>query len=157
MGSQIPKPVVQERYERLVAAVNDIAWAENSAQVDRRVEVLFADGEGRKDAATSRMSGRAKDNRLVHVTVPDDPSLRPRPGDIAEAVVTYAAPHHLNADAGLTHLRRTRGGNAWEARRTGGTAGGATAGTPALGTGRSVSLGMPSVGTPLPLPAGPCG
>ena len=36
---------------------------------------MFADGEGRKDAATARMSGRARDNRLVHVTVPEDPEL----------------------------------------------------------------------------------
>ena len=81
------------------------------------VEVLFADGEGRKDAATARMSGRARDNRLVHVAVPDDPALRPRPGDFAEIVITYAAPHHLNADAGLISIRRTRGGDAWAARR----------------------------------------
>ena len=34
---------------------------------------MFADGEGRKDAATARMSGRARDNRLVHVAVPEEP------------------------------------------------------------------------------------
>ena len=58
-----------------------------------------------------------RDNRLVHVTVPDDPTVRPRPGDLAETVITYAAPHHLNADDGLIDLRRTRGGDAWAARR----------------------------------------
>ena len=73
MPDQIPKPVVQERYERLVELVNEIAWPENLKQVGRPVEVMFADGEGRKDAATARMSGRARDNRLVHVTVPEDP------------------------------------------------------------------------------------
>ena len=77
MPDQIPKPVVQERYERLVELVNEIAWQQNLTQVGRRVEVMFADGEGRKDAATARMSGRARDNRLVHVAVPDDPALRP--------------------------------------------------------------------------------
>ena len=123
MPDQIPKPVVQERYERLVELVNDIAWRENLKQVGRPVEVMFADGEGRKDAATARMSGRARDNRLVHVTVPDDPALRPRPGDLAETVITYAAPHHLNADDGLLNLRRTP---RW--RRLGG---------PARGSGRS--------------------
>jgi tRNA-2-methylthio-N6-dimethylallyladenosine synthase len=145
MDNQVPKPVVQERYERLVAAVNDIAWQENLQQVGETVEVLFADGEGRKDAATARMSGRARDNRLVHVSVPEDPALRPRPGDIAETVVTYAAPHHLNADAGLSGLRRTRGGDAWEARRAGGRS---TA---------AVTLGIPTVGVPAPLaPAQGC-
>ena len=119
MPDQIPKAVVQERYERLVALVNDISWQENLAQVGRPVEVMFADGEGRKDAATARMSGRARDNRLVHVAVPEDPALRPRPGDLAETTITYAAPHHLNADDGFTDLRRTRGGDAWQARRDG--------------------------------------
>ncbi|HEX8508069.1 MAG TPA: tRNA (N6-isopentenyl adenosine(37)-C2)-methylthiotransferase MiaB, partial [Propionibacteriaceae bacterium] len=106
LEAQVPKPVVQQRYERLVELVGQVAWTENLKQLGRRVEVLFADGEGRKDGATARMSGRARDNRLVHVRVPEDPRLRPRPGDIAQTVVTYAAPHHLTADAGVTQLRR---------------------------------------------------
>jgi tRNA-2-methylthio-N6-dimethylallyladenosine synthase len=148
MPDQVPKPVVQERYERLVELVGEVSWAENLAQVGRTVEVMFADGEGRKDAATSRMSGRARDNRLVHVAVPDDESLRPRPGDLAEVEITYAAPHHLTADAGLLSLRRTRGGDAWQARRNGDD--------PAAR--RSVGLGMPGVGAPASVPLAPvCG
>jgi tRNA-2-methylthio-N6-dimethylallyladenosine synthase len=135
----VPKAVVQERYERLVALVGDLAWKENLAQLGRTVEVLFADGEGRKDAATARMSGRARDNRLVHVAVPDNPALRPRPGDFAETVVTYAAPHHLNADSGVTSLRRTRGGDAWAAQQARPSA------SPA------VNLGLPTIGRPVPL------
>ena len=119
MPDQVPHQVVQERYERLVDLVGETAWAENRRLVGERVEVLFADGEGRKDAATQRMSGRARDNRLVHVRVPDDPQQRPRPGDLAEVAITYAAPHHLNADDGLIGLRRTRGGDAWAARQAG--------------------------------------
>jgi hypothetical protein len=80
----------------------------------RRVEVMFANGEGRKDVLTHRMSGRARDNRLVHVSVPEEPRDRPRPGDLAEVIITHAAPHHLTADAGLLALRRTRGGDAWQ-------------------------------------------
>ena len=116
LPGQVPKQVVQERYERLVDLVGDLAWAENRALVGRTVEVLFAAGEGRKDAATNRLSGRARDNRLVHVAVPEG-AERPRPGDLADVEITYAAPHHLNADAGLTRLRRTRGGDAWAARQ----------------------------------------
>ena len=116
MPDQVPHDVVQARFERLTKLVDDIAWEENKAQVGRRVEVLFADDEGRKDAATHRMSGRARDNRLVHVHVPQEPSERPRPGDLAEVEVTYAAPHHLVADAGLLSLTRTAGGDAWVAR-----------------------------------------
>jgi tRNA-2-methylthio-N6-dimethylallyladenosine synthase len=119
MPDQVPPAVMQERYERLVDLVGAIAWEENKAQVGRELEILFAEGEGRKDDATHRLSGRARDNRLVHVAAPDDPALRPRPGDIARATVTYAAPHHLVADGGVTGLERTRGGDAWEGRSAG--------------------------------------
>ncbi len=137
MPGQVPKQVVQERYERLVDLVGDLAWAENRALVGRTVEVLFAAGEGRKDAATNRLSGRARDNRLVHVAVPEG-AERPRPGDLADVEITYAAPHHLNADAGLTRLRRTRGGDAWAAQQ-------AAASTPQPDVPRAarVDLGLP--------------
>ena len=114
MDDQIPKSVVQERYERLVALVDEIAWEESKRFVGREVEVLVAEGEGRKDDATARLSGRAADNRLVHVS--RDPALaEPRPGDLVIAEVTYAAPHHLVADR-MIALRRTRAGDAWETR-----------------------------------------
>src|SRR5688572_27469701 len=71
LPDQLPKPVVQERYERLVAALERISWEENKTQVGRVLEVLVAEGEGRKDGATARLSGRARDNRLVHFAVPD--------------------------------------------------------------------------------------
>ena len=96
LPDQIDPDVVQERYERLVALVNDIAWEENRRLEGAEVEVLVASGEGRKDGATSRISGRARDNRLVHVNVGD--AQLPLPGDLVTARVTYAAPHHLVAD-----------------------------------------------------------
>ncbi len=117
MPDQVPKQVVQERYERLIELVGDVAWAENKRLVGTPVEVLFAAGEGRKDAATARVSGRARDNRLVHVAVSEG-AERPRPGDIGTVEISYAAPHHLVADGGITGLRRTRGGDAWDARHT---------------------------------------
>jgi tRNA-2-methylthio-N6-dimethylallyladenosine synthase len=140
MADQVPKAVVQERYERLVALQDDIAWSENKRQVGRRVELLVAEGEGKKDEATHRLSGRAADNRLVHFSIDGDQSA-PRPGDVVTVEVTYAAPHHLVADSGVLDLRRTRAGDAWERRSADGcgTADGADAGA------GSVSLGMPSL------------
>ncbi|MCW3157878.1 tRNA (N6-isopentenyl adenosine(37)-C2)-methylthiotransferase MiaB [Micropruina sonneratiae] len=117
MPDQVPKQVVQERYERLVDLVGDLAWQENQKLVGREVEVMFAAGEGRKDAATERLSGRARDNRLVHVSIPEG-TERPRPGDLGTVEISYAAPHHLVADGGVANLRRTRGGDAWDARHT---------------------------------------
>jgi len=113
MDGQVPAAVVAERYERLVALVEEITLAENQAQVGRQVEVLVADGEGRKDDVTRRMSGRARDNRLVHF---DPAGVAPRPGDLVTTVVTMAAPHYLLADGGPLAVRRTRGGDAWAAR-----------------------------------------
>src|SRR5947208_63795 len=110
LPDQVPPDVVAERYQRLVALIDDIAWAENKQLTGATLEVLVAEGEGRKDGATRRMSGRARDNRLVHFAACDA-----RPGDVVTTVVTYAAPHHLVADRVLD-VRRTRGGDAWQAR-----------------------------------------
>ncbi|HET7397946.1 MAG TPA: tRNA (N6-isopentenyl adenosine(37)-C2)-methylthiotransferase MiaB [Intrasporangium sp.] len=141
MDGQVPKEVVQERFERLIALQEQVSWAENRRIEGREVEVLVAPSEGRKDAETRRLSGRARDNRLVHFAVPQGADV-PRPGDLVTVGVTYGAPHHLVADAGLTGgpyaVRRTRGGDAWAALQ----ADPAAAGRP------RVSLGMPSVGRP---------
>ncbi|MEI2732504.1 MAG: tRNA (N6-isopentenyl adenosine(37)-C2)-methylthiotransferase MiaB [Dermatophilaceae bacterium] len=153
MPDQVPREVVQERFERLVALQEDIAWAGHRAWEGRTVEVLVAPGEGRKDAATSRLSGRARDNRLVHFAVP--PGLpaadRPRPGDLVTVAVTYGAPHHLVADSATTGgpyaVRRTRGGDAWEALQGNGSR---TSKPP-------VSLGMPSLSRPTQVPPAPYG
>jgi tRNA-2-methylthio-N6-dimethylallyladenosine synthase len=68
MPAQVPKAVVQDRYERLLQLQERISLEENHAQVGTTVEVLVASGEGRKDDRTLRMSGRARDGRLVHFT-----------------------------------------------------------------------------------------
>ncbi len=115
MDEQVPPAVVQERYERLAELVSEITWAENKRLVGRTVEVLVAEGEGRKDAATHRLSGRAPDNRLVHFT-PE--GTTPRPGDLVTVTVTRAAPHYLVADGTPAAVRRTRAGDAWETRLT---------------------------------------
>lgn len=146
LPDQLPKAVVQERYERLVALQEQVSWDENLTQVGRTVEVLVATGEGRKDGATARISGRARDNRLVHVALPADLRDAPRPGDVVEVDVTYAAPHHLVADSGVEGgrfaVRRTRAGDAWDRRQA------QSCGVPAqpsAGTSSAVVLGLPTV------------
>src|SRR3954465_12053365 len=140
LDDQIPPDVVKDRYERLAALVNDIAWEENKRLVGRRVELMVAEGQGRKDKDTPRLSGRGPDNRLVHFTPPE--GVEVRPGDMVTVEITYAAPHHLVADGPATDVRRTRSGDAWEARN----------GTP---TAAGVGLGMPGIGVPSPLPDAP--
>lgn len=139
MPGQLPKDVVSERYQRLIDLQEKISLDENLAQVGRTVELLVATGEGRKDAATARMSGRARDGRLVHFAPGADRDIRP--GDIVTTTVTGAAPHHLIADAALLSHRRTRAGDAHAAGLR-----------PRTGTG----LGMPGIGVPAPAPASGC-
>jgi tRNA-2-methylthio-N6-dimethylallyladenosine synthase len=143
MDEQVPKAVVQERFERLVSLQDDISWEENQRIEGRTVEVLVAPFEGRKDAETDRLSGRARDNRLVHFSLPPrlSPADVPRPGDLVTVDVTYGAPHHLVADSavhgGSYAVRRTPGGDAWARLQE------------APGVGKpAVSLGMPSLGRP---------
>lgn len=144
LPDQLPKAVVQARYERLHALQQRISLEENQAQVGRVVEVLVAETEGRKDDVTSRLTGRAADNRLVHFAVPSGQT--PRPGDLVTVEVTHAAPHHLVADGATFEVRRTRAGDAWEARGSGaadddhGHGGGC--GTP--GPAGPVVLGLPT-------------
>lgn len=134
MPDQVPHEVVTQRYQRLVALVDEIAWEENKRLVGTQAEVLVANGEGRKDAGTGRMTGRARDGRLVHFL--GDDSIRP--GDLVTTTITYAAPHHVVADGPLTEHRRTTGGDSWAIERE-----------PKVGT-SSVGLGMPSIGVPDP-------
>jgi len=110
MADQVEPEVVTERFNRLVERANQIAWDENSKLIGSAVEVLIADNEGKKDGATDRVSGRAKDNRLVHIARPD---AHVRPGDIVTAQVTYAAPYHLLADVEVS-VRPTVAGDAWQ-------------------------------------------
>ncbi|MBI5734809.1 MAG: tRNA (N6-isopentenyl adenosine(37)-C2)-methylthiotransferase MiaB [Mycolicibacterium neoaurum] len=130
LADQLPKEVVGERYQRLIELQEQISLQENQAQVGREVEVLVAAGEGRKDAATARMSGRARDGRLVHFA---SGGADIRPGDIVTTTVTRAAPHFLVADAAVSGHRRTRAGDAHAAGRR-----------PVTGVG----LGMPAIGAP---------
>ena len=161
LPDQLPKAVVQERYVRLAALQDRISAEENQTQVGRRVEVLVADGEGRKDGATHRVTGRAADNRLVHLALPVGlpADAAPRPGDLVTVTVTHAAPYHLVADSALADpasfaVRRTRAGDAWAARQTGGEhSHGAGSEPTGCGTGAPapagpVVLGLPTLGAP---------
>ncbi|MGW5754088.1 tRNA (N6-isopentenyl adenosine(37)-C2)-methylthiotransferase MiaB [Nocardia rhamnosiphila] len=139
MADQVPKKVVQERYDRLIALQEQICVEANHALIGTEVELLVADGAGKKNAATARMSGRARDGRLVHFR-PAGTGAPIRPGDLVTVEVTGAAPHHLVADSGIRAHRRTRAGDAHEA--------GTTPKTAPIGVG----LGLPRIGAPAPEP-----
>ena len=103
---------------------------------------MVAEGEGRKDAATHRLSGRAPDNRLVHFQAP---ATEIRPGDVAPS--RSPTPRRTTwSPTARAVVRRTRSG-----RRLGGAHRRARS-APVSGS------GMPSIGPPPPVESqSPCG
>ena len=143
MDHQVPKAVVQERFERLVALQDRISAEEMATLVGTRQELLVTADSGSKAAERGRLSGRAPDNRLVHFSVPAGAET-PRPGDFVTVTVTEAHPFFAVADPTAQDyvLRRSRAGDAWDRAQA------ESCGAPAPGTAGgsgATSLGMPTL------------
>jgi tRNA-2-methylthio-N6-dimethylallyladenosine synthase len=82
---QIPKEVVQERFDRLVELQQRISLERSLAQVGATFEVLV-EGVGKRGPSTQ---ARTRTNRIVHI--PD--ALEP--GSFARATIVAASAHHL--------------------------------------------------------------
>ncbi|HVF53760.1 MAG TPA: tRNA (N6-isopentenyl adenosine(37)-C2)-methylthiotransferase MiaB [Actinomycetota bacterium] len=91
LPGHLPKEVVQARFERLVAAQEEISFEKNRAMVGTHQEVLV-EGPSKKDP--DRMTGRTRSNRLVHFHAPDA-----REGSLVMVEVIAAHPHHLDGEA----------------------------------------------------------
>jgi tRNA-2-methylthio-N6-dimethylallyladenosine synthase len=85
MTDQLPKEVVQERFERLVALQERISLERAREQLGAEFEVLV-EGAGRRASSTQ---SRTRTNRIVHLAEPREP------GTFVTARITGAAPHHL--------------------------------------------------------------
>lgn len=97
---QLPKDVVQRRFERLVELQERITDEEMRRFEGRDVEVMITGTQGRKDADTHRVTGRERTGVLVHVGVPEGQEM-PQIGDFVTATVTHAGKHNLIADPDL--------------------------------------------------------
>ena len=117
LPDQIEPAVVKDRYQRLVAVADEVAWAENKTQVGRRLDVMVAEGEGRKDAATHRLSGRAPDNRLVHFAAPRHRGPARRHGHRRGHLRRPAPPRGRRPRRRTPHPRRRRLGGAHQGAR----------------------------------------
>jgi tRNA-2-methylthio-N6-dimethylallyladenosine synthase len=85
---QVPKSVVQERFDRLVALQERISLALAQAQVGRSVEVLV-EGTGKREASSQ---ARARTNRIVHLPGGYDA------GTFLDARIVEATTHHLRGE-----------------------------------------------------------
>jgi tRNA-2-methylthio-N6-dimethylallyladenosine synthase len=84
MPQQVPKEIVQERFDRLVALQEAISLERMRAEVGRVHEVLI-EGVGRKGGAR----GRTRTNKVVHI----DPAVAT--GTFLDVRIASAHPHHL--------------------------------------------------------------
>jgi tRNA-2-methylthio-N6-dimethylallyladenosine synthase len=89
MPDQLPKEVVQARFDRLVALQQEISLERMREQVGTTVEVLV-EGTGRK----GRVQGRTRTNRIVHVDGDHGP------GTFLDVRIVGARPHHLEGEPG---------------------------------------------------------
>ena len=130
LPDQLPKAVVQERFERLRGSQDGIAAEENqAARPPRRGH--GAPRAGRKDAETHRLSGRSRTSGWCTSPPPDVDGPPRRPGRPSRSPTP---PRSTWSPTARSTLRRSRAGDAWEAR------------TAAPGPRRASALGMPTVG-----------
>jgi tRNA-2-methylthio-N6-dimethylallyladenosine synthase len=85
MPEQVPKEVVQERFDRLVALQTSITAERNRRHVGDVVDVLV-EGDGKRAGSTQ---SRTRTNRIVHLHEPL------AAGTFATVEITEAAAHHL--------------------------------------------------------------
>jgi tRNA-2-methylthio-N6-dimethylallyladenosine synthase len=89
LPDHVDPETVNARYQRLAALTDELALRANERQVGT-VQELLIEGPSKTDA--TRMSGRTRTNRLVHV-----PS-QAAPGELLHARIVRAAPHYLMAE-----------------------------------------------------------
>ncbi len=114
MPDQISDSVMKERYDALHILQQEMSQVVNEEVLETEQEILVADYEGRRDGGKARMTGRTKDFRLAHFAV--DEANQPRPGDAVITKITSASPNFILAEGFPISVRKTRGGDATQAR-----------------------------------------
>jgi len=88
MEAQVPKPVVQQRFDRLVERQEQVSLERNQELLGRTVEVTIERLGSKRDA--SQATGRTRTNKLVHL-----PASGLRAGELAHVRLTEARSHYL--------------------------------------------------------------
>ena len=94
---QIPKEVVQDRFDRLMVLQERMSMAKARAQVGKTVEVLV-EGADKKGVSTQ---ARTRTNRIVHLAAALEP------GTFVQARITDAAAHHLTGEVASAPVAAT--------------------------------------------------
>jgi tRNA-2-methylthio-N6-dimethylallyladenosine synthase len=123
MPEQIPAEVISDRYSRLHQHLNEVSQSVNEAVIGDDLEVLVTDIDG------ERGSGKSRDFRLVHFNARESDL---RPGDLVTVRIDSAKPHFVFSSQAPMSITRTRGGDAFAARRAEAEATGVMLGMPTL-------------------------
>jgi tRNA-2-methylthio-N6-dimethylallyladenosine synthase len=123
MPEQIPAEVISDRYSRLHQHLNEVSQSINEAVIGDDLEVLVTDIDG------ERGSGKSRDFRLVHFNARESDL---RPGDLVTVRIDSAKPHFVFSSQAPKSITRTRGGDAFAARRAEAEATGVMLGMPTL-------------------------
>jgi tRNA-2-methylthio-N6-dimethylallyladenosine synthase len=92
----VPAEVAAERFAQLRVVVERSALAKHRGRIGRTEEVLI-EGPSKRDPDV--ISGRTRQNKLVHFPTPGSRSEAPlAAGTLARVRVTTAAPHHLGGE-----------------------------------------------------------
>ncbi len=86
---QIPKAIVQDRFDRLVTLQETISYELNEEMIGSNHEVVV-EGPSKRDP--SRLTGRTRTNKLVHFDNDGAPE-----GSFRTVEIAAAHPHHLDA------------------------------------------------------------
>jgi tRNA-2-methylthio-N6-dimethylallyladenosine synthase len=135
MEEQIPAELVKERYDRLHAHQSAISLRLNQRAIGKEFEILVMEKEGKDH---ERLSGRSEDFRLIHFDFDNSEGIRP--GDFVTGKISDAKPFYLLASGAPITWRKSRGGDAFEARKEEAQISG-------------VLLGMPALRNPVPVKA----
>ncbi|MCL2757428.1 MAG: tRNA (N6-isopentenyl adenosine(37)-C2)-methylthiotransferase MiaB [Coriobacteriia bacterium] len=92
---ETPREVIQERFDRLVEAVQQSAWECNQSELGATIEVLF-EGSSKRDAMV--LSGKSPKNQTVHVALPDGASVDGFVGRILPVRVLEARTWYLRGE-----------------------------------------------------------
>ena len=103
MDGHLPKAIVQERFERLIALQDEIALKRNQRHVGTDQEVIV---EGASKKNPMRLTGRTRHNKLVHF-----PSDGATAGSFRTVTIAGAHGHYLEGQLSEGQLgeERTRG------------------------------------------------
>lgn len=95
MPQETPHEVIQERFDALVALVQENAYKANQAELGQTVEVLV-EGVSKRD--DSILTGRSPKNQTVHAKIPEGKTIDDYRGRRVNVAITEAKTWYLRGD-----------------------------------------------------------